>query len=558
MIRVCPHCGRAVEIPDTIKSGWYVCPYNDCSKTFSFDRDIGTTHKIEEPIEEVGENVIIIVCPNPDCRQKLRIPRTARTLEVKCPKCQISFRYPTGGKETYHNIGGLLAEFDKALEDEIKAVKTWGRDMTLVLKDGELIGEIAGEGVYQFNWERKIPVADETPAQIEIMGGNYRASIVRFLEFKLDVRITNFDGERIASALLKIDATYVLRKLKEALSFLSHRPQTTDLVLKAFNGIPPKCAVGNPIFTLVDKTGEGPDFYQAKATEICLGNEVSFIHGPPGTGKTRTLVNAVNDLANNGKRVLVSCHTNIACDNVLNHFLRHDHQKTVENLLNNGEIVRIGTPVLRDERVRALTIEAIYESLSKELLAEKERLTNLEDSLVEKKRRYYEYKQISLECEKAKERIANCERNISASKATIRRHIQEENELIQIISAKNQVLSIAEKRNAIANFFRGTSPKNLRLAIKNLGNEKKEKTDVRLEEERRLGLLLDEMNKLNTYVSGKLRDIPEGIRIEQIEDVVKEMESALVEANIQTANVEDRISKLNEGVLNNAKVVVST
>jgi len=39
---------------------------------------------------------------------------------------------------------------------------------------------------------------------------------------------------------------------------------------------------------------------------------------------------------------------------------------------------------------------------------------------------------------------------------------------------------------------------------------------------------------------------------------VKEMESALVEANIQTANVEDRISKLNEGVLNNAKVVVST
>ena len=365
-----------------------------------------------------------------------------------------------------------MAEFDKALEDEIKAVKTRGRDMTLVLKDGKLIGEIAREGVYQFNLERKIPVADETPAQIEIMGGNYRASIVRFLEFKLEVRITNFDGERIPSALLKIDATYVLRKLKEALSFLSHRSQTISLALKAFNGIPPKCAVGNPTFTLMDKNGKGPDDFQTKATETCLGNEVSFIHGPPGTGKTRTLVNVVNDLANNGKRVLVSCHTNIACDNVIEHFIRYDHHKTVENLLNNGEIVRIGTPVLQDERIKALTVEAIYESLSQELLAEKERLTDLMGSLVQRNREYYEYKQIFLECENATKRIANCGKNISASKAIVEQYIEEENELTQIISAKKQVLSIAEKRNAIINFFKGTSPKNLRLAVNNLDNGK--------------------------------------------------------------------------------------
>ena len=558
MIKNCPNCRKPVNIPDTLESGRYVCPYDDCSKTFFFDRDMSTVHKIEEPIEETLENEIIIICPNPDCRQKLRIPKATGILQIKCPKCQTSFRYPTGGKETYHDISGLLAEFDKALEDEIKAVKTRGRDMTLVLKDGKLIGEIAREGVYQFNLERKIPVADETPAQIEIMGGNYRASIVRFLEFKLEVRITNFDGERIPSALLKIDATYVLRKLKEALSFLSHRSQTISLALKAFNGIPPKCAVGNPTFTLMDKNGKGPDDFQAKATETCLGNEVSFIHGPPGTGKTRTLVNVVNDLANNGKRVLVSCHTNIACDNVIEHFIRYDHHKTVENLLNNGEIVRIGTPVLQDERIKALTVEAIYESLSQELLAEKERLTDLMGSLVQRNREYYEYKQIFLECENATKRIANCGKNISASKAIVEQYIEEENELTQIISAKKQVLSIAEKRNAIINFFKGTSPKNLRLAVNNLDNGKKEKIRGRLEEERRLGLLLDEIEKLNTFFSGKLEDLPEGIKIEQIETVLKETENTLDEAKIQIVNVEDRISRLNEGVLNNAKIIVST
>ena len=558
MIKDCPYCRKPVSIPDILESGQYVCAYDHCSKTFFFDKDMGALHKIEELTEEILGNEIIITCPNSECRQKLRIQKTTSTLQFTCPKCRTFFRYPAEDKEAKHDITGLLAEFDKALEDEIKAVKTRGGDMTLVLKDGKFIGEIAGEGVYQFNLERKIPVADETPAQIEIMGGNYRASIVRFLEFKLEVRITDFDGERIPSALLKIDATYVLRKLKEALSFLRYRSQSVNLALEVFNRIPPKCAVGNPVFTLMDKNGNGPDIFQAKATETCLGNEVSFIHGPPGTGKTRTLVNVVNDLANNGKKVLVSCHTNIACDNVIEHFIRYDHEKTVENLLNNGEIVRIGTPVLQNERIKALTIEAIYESLSKELLVEKERSTNLMDSLVQRNKKYYEYKQVFLECETLAERIASCEQNISTSEVAIRQHILEENELNHIISEKSQLLSIAEKRNAIINFFKGTSPKNLRLAINNLNNEKMEKIRSRLEEEKRLRLLSHEIEKLNTSFSRKFGALPEGIKIEQIESVLKETESTLEETRIQIVDVDDRISKLNEGVLNNARVIVST
>jgi hypothetical protein len=279
------------------------------------------------------DNKIVIVCPNLQCQQKLRLPKTHKVLRVSCPKCHTAFRYRfpsiidrfTGQpqEEKQHDISGLLAEFDKALEDEIKAVKTRGGDRILVVpKDGKFIGEIAGERVYQFNLERKILVVDETPAQIEIIGRNYRASIVRFLEFKLELRIIDFDGDRIPSARLKIDATYVLRKLKEALSLLSSDSRSVSLALRAFNRIPQRCSVGKPVFTLIGKKGEGPDPSQARAIEICLGNEVSFVHGPPGTGKTRTLVNVVNDFANNGKKVLVSCHTNIACDNVIEHFIR--------------------------------------------------------------------------------------------------------------------------------------------------------------------------------------------------------------------------------------------
>lgn len=558
MLRDCPNCRKPVNVPDNLVSGWYVCPYDVCSKTFFLDRNLSTLHKIDQSAHEILEDGIIVTCPNRNCMAKVKIQKVTGVHSFTCPKCQILFGYEVRDKKIHHDISGLLAEFDQALEDEMKALKTRGGNIILLLSDGKLIGEIAREGVYQFDLERKIPVVDETPAKIEIMGGNYRAAIVRFLDFKLEIRITGFDSERIPSARLTVDATYVLTKLKVALSSLRSKSKTLDLTLKTFNLIPPKCAVGIPIFPLVDKNGNGPDFYQGTAAEMCLGNEVSFVHGPPGTGKTRTLVNVVNELANSGKRILVSCHTNIACDNVMKQFLEYDHHKTVENLLSNGELVRIGTPVLNDKKIKALTVDEIYQNLSKELLTEKRKLTDLVNSLVERNKEYYEYKQILLECEKAKKRLASCEQSILAGKDAIGRYIQEENELALIVSAKTRVLNIAEKRNAIVNFLRGTNPERLRATIISLNNAKTEKMRSRLDMEKRLGLLLDEIERLNISVSGKLSTLPEGADARQIETALEQTDSSLDETRIRLANIEDRISRLNEGVLSNAKVIVST
>lgn len=50
----------------------------------------------------------------------------------------------------------------------------------------------------------------------------------------------------------------------------------------------------------------------AKAANDCL-----CIHGPPGTGKTRTLTAYVREAVDNGKQVLVAAHSNQAVDNLL-------------------------------------------------------------------------------------------------------------------------------------------------------------------------------------------------------------------------------------------------
>jgi len=260
-------------------------------------------------------NEVIIICPSLDCGQRLKIPVHNVSLRVTCPSCSTAFIYqPTIHKDGF-NLNGILSEFEKALEDEISAIKTRGGDKLIALKDGKLVGEIAGEGVYQFNLERGIPVADETPAQIEIGGKNYKASIIRFLDFKLEIRIISFNGEYISSALLKIDATYVIKKLKDAISVLKCGARNLDLALKVFNFIPPICLQCDPHFSLIDNNGNGPEPYQDSAIKVCLGNEVSFIHGPPGTGKTRTLANIVNEFANRSQYCPVITQTiAVGCD----------------------------------------------------------------------------------------------------------------------------------------------------------------------------------------------------------------------------------------------------
>lgn len=554
MTKNCPYCGKLLDIPDGFKSGRYDCPYDGCSKTFFYNSEESTV----SPVEESTGDEIIVICPNPNCKTRLRIQKSINTLQITCPKCHIVFNNPVTIKGKNDVTSGLLSEFNQALEDEIKALKTRGSDISLVLKDGKYIGDIAGEGIYQFDLERRIPVADETPAQIEIIGCTYRATIVRFLEFKLDVRICSFDEEHIPSALLKIDTTYVLRKLKEILSSTDYRCCDTNLALKAFNIIPPKCKQGNSTFTLIDNSGHPPDSFQVDAIKSCIGNDISYIHGPPGTGKTRTLVNVVNDLANNGEKVLVTCHTNIACDNFIEHLLGYKHEPTVSILLNKGNIIRIGTPVLKNPEVKSLTLDNVYAGLSKKLLEEKETLSDSMNSLIIENKRYYEYEQIFLECKIDEENIANCENNITSSQGYINRCIQEEIDLNRMLAQQQYLLRVAKNRNMIINFFKKTMPKDLSSVINNLNSERIVKVVNRTKEESHLELLSDELKKLRTNYHVKAKDLPDGIEIGQINNLLRETEVALTETKDKIADIDNRIAELNEGVLNNAKIIVST
>lgn len=97
-----------------------------------------------------------------------------------------------------------------------------------------------------------------------------------------------------------------------------------------------------------DVTGAGLNDSQQKALKCVLeAQDVAIIHGPPGTGKTTTLVEAIRQTVDIEKQVLVCAPSNAAVDLL------------VEKLSDKGlKVVRIGHPARVTEQSLSKTLDA--------------------------------------------------------------------------------------------------------------------------------------------------------------------------------------------------------
>ncbi|KAJ1301038.1 hypothetical protein OPQ81_003459 [Rhizoctonia solani] len=87
---------------------------------------------------------------------------------------------------------------------------------------------------------------------------------------------------------------------------------------------------------------------QKEAVRFALDSpELALIHGPPGTGKTQTLVEIIRQLVQQGKRVLVCGASNLAVDNLLERLVPHQIPLT-----------RIGHPARVLGNLHAETLDA--------------------------------------------------------------------------------------------------------------------------------------------------------------------------------------------------------
>ena len=93
---------------------------------------------------------------------------------------------------------------------------------------------------------------------------------------------------------------------------------------------------------------------QEKAVnQVLCAKEVAVVHGPPGTGKTTTLVEAVYETLHRENQVMVSAQSNTAVDWI------------AEKLVDRGiPVLRIGNPTLVNDKMLAFTYERRFEAHS--------------------------------------------------------------------------------------------------------------------------------------------------------------------------------------------------
>ncbi|MDE7414227.1 MAG: AAA family ATPase [Muribaculaceae bacterium] len=90
---------------------------------------------------------------------------------------------------------------------------------------------------------------------------------------------------------------------------------------------------------------------QEAVNKVIRAKDVAIVHGPPGTGKTTTLVEAINETLKRESQVLVCAQSNMAVDWIS------------EKLVDRGiHVLRIGNPARVNDKMLSFTYERRFES----------------------------------------------------------------------------------------------------------------------------------------------------------------------------------------------------
>jgi DNA replication protein DnaC len=236
----------------------------------------------------------------------------------------------------------MLGSMDLALSDELKAQSK--RPAQHVAINGTLLSEQSGLFIYVFTlcdpWEPQ----DDTPLKIKInRTQELRGTIVTSTGTTITIAIEEaLPVESLNEIALIDDPSQLLERLREALK--SSSEEVSQLGSKTFGLLP--FSTGKRISPEAFGMKFTPDSSQEQAIQMALGSEVTYIVGPPGTGKTSTLAAIAFAHMRLGRTVLIAAHTNIAVDNAVMRLadICTDAHATLE--LRIGQIIRYGVPQL--------------------------------------------------------------------------------------------------------------------------------------------------------------------------------------------------------------------
>ena len=205
-------------------------------------------------------------------------------------------------------------------------------------------------------------------------GRSCEGQIASVAENRITISLREDLGREIEFCVLRIDNTAMIEALRKRLEEIS-RGEVTNFNSDMASAVINNTGDEQPAAALEpNKIGPLRPF-QIEAASKALSNDIFYLWGPPGTGKTFTLSSVSDLLFDAGKKTLICSNTNQAVDQVL--YALCEGLEPQHPAMEAGQIVRIGK-IAFEELTRDyhayVTLDGITERKSAELKRSKEQL----------------------------------------------------------------------------------------------------------------------------------------------------------------------------------------
>ena len=229
------------------------------------------------------------------------------------------------GRSYYNSLNQLVVEVSRKEDTDIEHNFEYGRQVMFFHVD-------SSDNISYFKFAATVSYAQENRMVIVVPDGNAVAELQ--------------GRERVGVQLSMDEHTYqlMLQTIDKVTKAKGNRlAQLRDLF---YNRSKTEKFTFNPIrFPWLNPTQEHA------VNEVLLAKDVAIVHGPPGTGKTTTLVEAIYETLRRENQVLVCAQSNMAVDWIS------------ERLVDRGvEVLRIGNPTKVNDKMLGFTYERRFEA----------------------------------------------------------------------------------------------------------------------------------------------------------------------------------------------------
>jgi predicted nucleic acid-binding Zn-ribbon protein len=268
----------------------------------------------------------------------------------------------------------LIQRYMKSLQFLVADMRRKNSGMrNVTVTEGRRISvDIGGYG-YQFVFDGDESLFEGAAIVTEVAGRACEGQIASVGENRITISLREDLGDEIEFCVLRIDNTAMIEALRKRLEEIS-KGEVTNFNSNIASAVLNNTGNEEPAAVLKPTQIGRLRPFQVEAASKALSNEVFYIWGPPGTGKTFTLSRVTDLFFDAGKKILICSNTNQAVDQVLHALCKG--LKPEHPAMEAGQILRIGKIAFEDLRDyhAYVTLDGITERKSAELKGRKHQL----------------------------------------------------------------------------------------------------------------------------------------------------------------------------------------